>query len=72
MPAPVPPLMSTVGPDTDRAASLVACYFVGCGLSLAFVILRFWARLSIKAIGYDDWFTLASWVSFSVCTPISV
>ena len=41
--------------DLNRGPALLAIYWVQFSVAFVFVVLRFYARLSIRAIGLDDW-----------------
>ncbi|KAF1948817.1 hypothetical protein CC80DRAFT_430540 [Byssothecium circinans] len=61
--------MPMPGPDQDRGPRLVATYVVGCAAALIFVALRFWSRISIHAIGADDW---CMFVTALIYIPLTV
>ncbi|KAF2265442.1 hypothetical protein CC78DRAFT_423481, partial [Lojkania enalia] len=48
------------GPDVDRGPRVAATYIIGCSIATVFVILRLYSRVSIGAIGADDWCMLAT------------
>lgn len=50
-------------PNIDRGNEIIAIFSVQCGVSLLFVVLRLWARISIRGTGIDDLFMLITWVS---------
>ena len=50
--------------ELRRGPALLVIYWVQFSVALVFVILRFYARFSIRAIGLDDWaiaMTLVPW-----------
>ena len=47
----VPPLSS----ELDRGPALLTIYWTQFAVALVAVVLRFYARYSIQAIGWDDW-----------------
>ena len=55
LPIPVP-----LGGDQDRGPSLVGLYWTECALSMIIVGLRFYARISIRGLGADDWMMLST------------
>lgn len=56
--APLPNL----GPDVDRGANVAATYIVGCAVTFIVLVLRFWARYTIRGLAIDDWCMLITWV----------
>lgn len=60
-PATAPPAPPSL-PNIDRGVPLIAVYSSLCGISLLFLVLRLWARLSLRAIGWDDIFMSITWV----------
>ncbi|PSN71464.1 hypothetical protein BS50DRAFT_618472 [Corynespora cassiicola Philippines] len=54
-PPPPPPLAVPDGGDENRAASLVAIYWVEGFLAITIVSLRMYARYLTKNYGWDDW-----------------
>ncbi|KAI0008842.1 hypothetical protein F4779DRAFT_585495 [Xylariaceae sp. FL0662B] len=65
-----PPLHSMTEPDTDRAPSLIAIYTAQCGISLVFLVLRFWSRLLFGGIGSDDATMVFSWIIYAILTVL--
>lgn len=52
--------------DVDRGARLVAIYSVECGIALAFLLLRTWARVSVRGLGIDDYVMHITGVRMSI------
>ncbi|XXH03925.1 hypothetical protein Hte_010333 [Hypoxylon texense] len=59
-------------PDIDRSTTMIAVYAVEYGLSLLFVILRVWARLSIRSTSWDDYFMVATCALFTSVAALAV
>ena len=51
------------GGDRDRGPGLVALFWTECALAMIIVGLRFYARISIRNLGADDWMMLFTVVS---------
>lgn len=43
------------GGDVNRGLQLLPIYWTQFAVALIFVVLRFYARFSIRAVGWDDW-----------------
>lgn len=50
--------MSSPYPHEDRGPSLVGTEWTECTIVILIVAFRFYARISIKALGIDDWLML--------------
>ncbi|KAF2756869.1 hypothetical protein EJ05DRAFT_511646 [Pseudovirgaria hyperparasitica] len=57
--------------DLDRGVAFAAIFISECVLTTVVVVLRFWARWSIRKIAIDDWVMLATWVCHFVFTVMS-
>lgn len=47
----------------DRGRSLIAFYSISTGITLVFLVLRFWSRFRFGGVSWDDYFMVISWVS---------
>ncbi|KAF7929960.1 uncharacterized protein EAE97_009557 [Botrytis byssoidea] len=54
------------GGDVDRGPTIMAIMWVQAAISCIVVALRFWARITIKALGKDDWIMLCTLINFLV------
>ncbi|KAF2874758.1 hypothetical protein BDV95DRAFT_591547 [Massariosphaeria phaeospora] len=70
MDAPAIPELPFPGPDIDRGPHVVAAYVVGCAVSGMFIALRLWSRISIQALGLDDWCMVLTWIIFIPFTAL--
>lgn len=52
------------GGDVDRGPTIMAIMWVQAAISCIVVALRFWARITIKALGKDDWAMLATLIKY--------
>ena len=50
------------GGDVDRGPIVYGLYWAFWAVSTVVLTLRFWARIRIRALGWDDWAMLAAWV----------
>ncbi|KAI0451211.1 hypothetical protein F5B21DRAFT_507499 [Xylaria acuta] len=66
----IPGPMAMKPPNIDRGNEIIAIFSVQCGLSLLFVVLRLWARISIRGTGLDDVFMVITWILFAALTII--
>ncbi|KAI1502984.1 hypothetical protein F5X99DRAFT_139524 [Biscogniauxia marginata] len=64
------PAATLLTPDRDRGASLIAIYSSQCGLSLIFLVLRFWSRIYHGGVSWDDVFMALSWVFYAALTVL--
>ena len=46
------------GGDVDRGPRLIAYFWVLSAASVTLLSARFYARVSIRAVGWDDWMML--------------
>ncbi|KAL9120674.1 MAG: hypothetical protein Q9187_002773 [Circinaria calcarea] len=54
-----PPLQIPPGiQDDDRGSAIIVIFWVQASVAMAVVAARFWARISIKTVGVDDWLML--------------
>lgn len=51
----IPAVPATIGGGVNRGPQLLPIYWTQFAIALIFVALRFRARFSIRAIGWDDW-----------------
>ena len=49
------PFIPPTADELNRGPALLAIYWAQFSVGFVFVILRFYARFSITAIGLDDW-----------------
>ena len=49
--------------DQDRGHVIYTVYWTIFGVGTIVTCLRFWARIKIRAIGWDDWLMLCAMVS---------
>ncbi|KAF2233452.1 hypothetical protein EV356DRAFT_201381 [Viridothelium virens] len=56
---------SALNNNETRAPAMLAIVWTECALGIVFIILRFWCRYRIRALGIDDWI-----MSFSVALTI--
>ncbi|KAI0436823.1 hypothetical protein F4803DRAFT_556614 [Xylaria telfairii] len=54
----------------DRGRSLITFYSLSTGITLIFLVLRFWSRLRFGGVSWDDYFMVISWVFFVVLTVL--
>lgn len=54
----LPPLPNPLPPDEDRGPQLIGAFWTWSALSIILVMLRFYARYQLRAIGLDDWMML--------------
>lgn len=60
------------GGDVDRGPTIMAIMWVQAAISCIVVALRFWARITIKALGKDDWIMLCTLIKYVlVLVPIN-
>ncbi len=52
-------------PNDDRGPQLMAMFWTWSALSMALLSLRFYARVKVRGVGWDDWMMLVS----VVCSP---
>ncbi|KAI9643620.1 hypothetical protein NHQ30_008242 [Ciborinia camelliae] len=57
---------SPAGGDVDRGPTIMAIMWAQAAVSCLVVALRFWARITIKALGKDDWVMLCTLINFLV------
>ena len=60
--------LSMLPPDEDRGPKLMAMFWSYCAISIVLVTLRFYARIQIRAVSWDDWLMLATVVLFVIGT----
>jgi len=60
-------LPNPLPPDEDRSPGYLAVMVICLVLTITFVALRVWVRISmVKSFGLDDWFMLAALVSLPI------
>lgn len=59
-------------PDVDRGPRLEAAYWVWSSLAIILVTLRFYARIKIRGLGWDDWMMLATIVRPSPTSAVLI
>ena len=52
-----------VGGDQNRGGALIGMFWTECALAIAILGLRFYARISMRNLGADDWTMLFTVVS---------
>ncbi|KUI58324.1 hypothetical protein VP1G_05612 [Cytospora mali] len=57
-------------PNVDRRTTLDAVNWSLVAVAFVFVVLRFWARMYNRALGFDDGLMLVSWLLFLVAAII--
>lgn len=65
-----PSSTAPVHPDVDQGNALLAATWSTTAVAFVFLALRFWARLSKRALAIDDACMLLSWVSFPPLSAI--
>lgn len=55
---PAPPSPPPPGGDQDRGPSLIGMFWTECALAMIIVGFRFYARISMRNLGADDWMML--------------
>ncbi|KAK3390661.1 hypothetical protein B0H63DRAFT_121401 [Podospora didyma] len=60
------PDFSMLPPDDDRGPKLLAMFWSYCAISIVMVALRFYARIQIRAVSWDDWLMLLTVVIFVI------
>ncbi|MCJ1313931.1 hypothetical protein MMC25_007611 [Agyrium rufum] len=63
-PPPGPPPQGSLGPNNDRGPAAVAVVWVQAAIAIIVVVLRFWSRRLIRSTGADDWWMLATLITF--------
>lgn len=49
-----------VGGNQNRGPQLMAMFWTESAICILLLSLRFYARISIRGVGYDDWMMLAT------------
>lgn len=57
------PLTMPEGGDQNRAPQLLAIFWTQVPISLTFLCLRVYVRVSIRNFSYDDYTMIVTWVS---------
>ena len=57
------PIQAPPGGDADRGPALVALFWTESAVAILFIVSRFYARWTIRAVGKDDWMMLFTLVS---------
>ncbi|KAI1176642.1 hypothetical protein F4777DRAFT_597225 [Nemania sp. FL0916] len=57
-------------PDIDRGKETIAFFSTLCGISFIFIVLRLWARKTIRGIAFDDLFIVITWILFAFITVL--
>lgn len=52
------------GGDIDRGPTIMAIMWAQAAISCIVVAMRFWARITIKALGRDDWVMLCTLIKY--------
>lgn len=56
---------ASLPPDEDRGPRLEAAYWTWSVIAVILVALRFYARIKIRGLGWDDWMMLITVVCFT-------
>ncbi|KAK3938710.1 putative integral membrane protein [Diplogelasinospora grovesii] len=51
--------------DIDRGTLFITIHALLCGLSLVLLCLRLWARVTIRSLGWDDFFMTLTWAMYA-------
>ncbi|KAI1299023.1 hypothetical protein F5Y03DRAFT_253870 [Xylaria venustula] len=62
--------MDPIEPDVDRSPILTGIFAAECAVSLAFLLMRLWARTKTSAGGWDDVFMVITWFLFTTVAII--
>ena len=69
----LPPMEIPAGGNQDRGPAAVTTYWTQVAIAIAIlvVLMRFYTRITIHALGTDDWLMLATLVSRESALPLN-